>query len=172
MEARSLVAGGVLIGAGTITTYRQVEAAVAAGADLLVSPHLDTTLLDSMVSTGLLSLPGVLIPSEVAAALGAGATVVKLFPAATVGLGHLRALHGPFPDLQVVPTCGVAPDTASAWLDAGALAIGLRSELVPADLLRAQAWEEIAEKAVGLPRDLGCARVQATDSHCGKGARI
>src|SRR4029453_13240435 len=97
----------------------------------LVSPHVDPVLLDAMLASGRLTLPGVLTPSEVAGALRAGASAVKLFPASTVGVGHLRALLAPFPELQAVPTGGVTIATAREWLDAGAAAVGLGAELMP-----------------------------------------
>ena len=76
----------MLLGAGTVRTPDDVRAAVDAGAEFLVTPHLDRALLERMLETGLLTMPGVFTPSEVAIALDAGAEVVKLFPAATGGL--------------------------------------------------------------------------------------
>ena len=86
---------------------------------------------------------------------------MKLFPATTVALGHLRPFLRPFPDLQIVPTYGVAPETANAPLDTEALAMSPGSELVR----RAQASEPIAEEAAALPRCRGYARVHATHAH-------
>jgi 2-dehydro-3-deoxyphosphogluconate aldolase/(4S)-4-hydroxy-2-oxoglutarate aldolase len=136
-DVRAELPGAVVVGAGTIRDRRQLDAAVDAGAEFLVSPHLDVALLEAMLATGRLAVPGVLTPSEVAAALGAGAPVVKLFPAVTVGPRHLRALLGPFPGLQVVPTGGIGPADARAWLGAGAVAVGAGSELCPAEAIRA-----------------------------------
>lgn len=153
-EVRKRVGGRLLLGAGTITTAAQVEAAVAAGADFVVTPHLDPPLLDAMLASGKLALPGVLTPSEVAAALRAGALAVKLFPASTVGIGHMKALFGPFPALEVVPTGGIAVATARGWLDAGAAAVGLGGELLPQKLRDAQAWDEISSNAALLLAEL------------------
>lgn len=153
-EARLRLDAGTLLGAGTITTVAQAEAAVAAGADFLVSPHLDPPLLDGMLATGRLCVPGVFTPSEVAAALRHGAIVVKLFPASTAGIEHLKALFGPFPGLQVVPTGGITVATARAWLDAGAAAVGLGGELLPRRLRDAGAWDEIGDNAARLLDEL------------------
>ena len=153
-EARARLAPDVLLGAGTITDAVQVGAAAAAGADFLVSPHLDPPLLEAMLATGLFCLPGVLTPSEVAAALRLGARAVKLFPASTVGVGHLRALFGPFPGLQVVPTGGITVASASEWLAAGAAAVGLGGELLPKRLRDAGAWDEITDNAARLLAEL------------------
>jgi 2-dehydro-3-deoxyphosphogluconate aldolase/(4S)-4-hydroxy-2-oxoglutarate aldolase len=133
---RDGLAADVVVGAGTIRDRDQLDAAVAAGADFLVTPHLDPRLLEAMLATGVPVLPGVMTPSEVAAALDAGAQAVKLFPASTVGPRHLRALRGPFPDLPVVPTGGIGAADVRSWLDAGALAIGAGSELCPAAAIR------------------------------------
>jgi 2-dehydro-3-deoxyphosphogluconate aldolase / (4S)-4-hydroxy-2-oxoglutarate aldolase len=153
-EARRRLDADVLLGAGTITAAAQADAAAAAGASFLVSPHLDPPLLDAMLATGLLCVPGVLTPSEVAGALRRGAAVVKLFPASTVGVEHLRALFGPFPGLQVVPTGGITVATARAWLDAGAAAVGLGGELLPKRLRDAGAWDDISDNAATLLAEL------------------
>lgn len=154
VETRRLFGDALLLGAGTITTAGEAEAAAAAGADFLVTPHLDLPLLGTMLATELLAVPGVLTPSEVAAALRAGALAVKLFPASTVGVGHLKALLGPFPGLRVIPTGGITPAAAPEWLAAGAVAVGLGSELVPKALLDAEDWLAIGETAARLLADL------------------
>jgi 2-dehydro-3-deoxyphosphogluconate aldolase/(4S)-4-hydroxy-2-oxoglutarate aldolase len=120
----------VVVGVGTVRDPQDALAAAEAGAQFLVSPHAAPPLVDAMLATGVPALPGALTPTEVAGALAAGASVVKLFPAATVGPAHLRALRGPFPELTVVPTGGVDLDRAPAWLSAGAVAIGAGSELL------------------------------------------
>jgi 2-dehydro-3-deoxyphosphogluconate aldolase/(4S)-4-hydroxy-2-oxoglutarate aldolase len=137
----------VLVGAGTIRERDQLETAVDAGAEFLVTPHLDPGLLAAMVSRGRLALPGVMTPSEVAAALAVGAEVVKLFPASTVGIAHMRALRAPFPGLLVVPTGGIGPAAVRPWLDAGALAVGAGSELCPAPLVAARRWDDLTAAA-------------------------
>ncbi|MEV0291613.1 bifunctional 4-hydroxy-2-oxoglutarate aldolase/2-dehydro-3-deoxy-phosphogluconate aldolase [Kribbella sp. NPDC050820] len=149
-EVRARLGPGLLLGAGTITTPEQACAAADSGADFLVSPHLDPPLLEAMLATGLLATPGVLTPSEVAAARRAGADAVKLFPASTVGVAHLKALLGPFPGLQVVPTGGISVAKAPEWLAAGAVAVGLGSELLPKALRDARAWDEIGRNAARL----------------------
>lgn len=146
-ETRRRLGDGLLLGAGTITTPAQARAAADAGADFLVSPHLDEALLEAGLATGLLAVPGVLTPSEVAAALRAGATLVKLFPASTVGVGHLQALFGPFPGLRAMPAGGVSLETAPNWLAAGALAVGVGGELLPKALREARDWAGIRDNA-------------------------
>ena len=145
--ARDRLPPHVVLGAGTIRTRADLEAALDAGAEFLVTPHLDPVLLGAMLASGRLTLPGVYTPSEVAAALAAGAQVVKLFPAATAGPAHLKALRGPFPELQVIPTGGIGPRDVPTWLGAGAVAVGAGGELCPAGLIRAGDWKAIRESA-------------------------
>ncbi|MGI8825860.1 MAG: bifunctional 4-hydroxy-2-oxoglutarate aldolase/2-dehydro-3-deoxy-phosphogluconate aldolase [Chloroflexota bacterium] len=89
----------------------------------------------------------VFTPTEVAQALDAGAEAVKLFPTSTAGPRHLRALRGPFPQLQVIPTGGIDVGDLHAWFAAGALAIGVGSELVPRSLVQEGQWKEITHRA-------------------------
>ena len=134
----------LILGAGTLRSVRDVQAAVEAGADFLVSPHLSPLLLEAMLASGLPVLPGVFTPSEVAAALDGGARAVKLFPASIGGIGHLTALRGPFPDLLAVPTGGIREEDVAAWLGAGALAVGVGGELCRRDLIERGRFDELA----------------------------
>ena len=84
--------------------------------------------------------------TEVARALDAGARLVKLFPAGPLGIGYLNALHGPFRDTAFLPTGGIRHDEVGGWLEAGATAVGLGSDLVPA-LPEASDLDRIAARA-------------------------
>jgi 2-dehydro-3-deoxyphosphogluconate aldolase/(4S)-4-hydroxy-2-oxoglutarate aldolase len=145
-RARSRLGGDVLVGAGTLTTREQVAEATAAGADFLVAPHLDLGLLETMLASGVLALPGVLTPSEVASALAHGAAAVKLFPASSGGTPHLRALFGPFPGVKVVPTGGIDLADVRAWLEAGAWAVGVGGKLAPRRLEGEDARRDLVER--------------------------
>jgi 2-dehydro-3-deoxyphosphogluconate aldolase/(4S)-4-hydroxy-2-oxoglutarate aldolase len=137
----------VLLGAGTIRRPDEAAAAVEAGADFLVMPHLDRELLVECIATGVPSMPGIFTASELAAALGAGAEVVKLFPAGTAGPAHMRALLGPFPGVPVVPTGGIGLDDVGPWLAAGALAVGVGGELCSTELIEGRRFDELAQRA-------------------------
>ena len=136
----------ILLGAGTVTTRDQLEAAVEAGSSFLVSPGCDPELLPAMLATGILVLPGVLTPSEVMLALRLGAPAVKLFPGSSGGPTYLKALLGPFPDASFVPTGGVSVDNVTDWFAAGALAVGAGSALAPKSLA-GSARGEVVENA-------------------------
>jgi len=146
-RARELLPDEVVVGAGTIRDLAQLDAALDAGAEFLVTPHLDAELLTAMLDSGRPALPGTFTPTEVAAALAAGARAVKLFPASAVGPAYLKALRGPFPDVQVVPTGGIGPADVQPWLDAGAVAVGAGGELCPASLVAEGRWDELSAAA-------------------------
>lgn len=147
-EVRNTYGDAILLGAGTIREPAQVEAAVQAGADFLVSAYIRPDTLQVMLATGLPTLPGVFTPAEVGRALDAGAEAVKIFPASTAGPDHLRALRGPFPGLRVVPTGGIGLDNLQAWFAAGALAVGVGGEMVSRKLMQESRWDEITRQAL------------------------
>lgn len=142
----------VVVGAGTLTSNEQVDDAVAAGADFLVSPGTRPALASHMVMSGRATLLGALTPSEVMLAQESAADAVKIFPASLGGPAHLRALRGPFPDLLAVPTGGVSPGNLDEWFAAGAHAVGAGSDLCPNSVLAAGDWDEITRRA-GVYRD-------------------
>jgi 2-dehydro-3-deoxyphosphogluconate aldolase/(4S)-4-hydroxy-2-oxoglutarate aldolase len=122
-----------LVGAGTVRTAAALDAAIDAGADFAVSPLLDPPLIARSVSRGVPFLPGALTPTEIDAAWRAGATFVKVFPASSVGPGHLRELRGPLGEIELVPTGGIDATSAGAFLTAGAVAVGIGGALVNGD---------------------------------------
>jgi 2-dehydro-3-deoxyphosphogluconate aldolase/(4S)-4-hydroxy-2-oxoglutarate aldolase len=121
----------VLTGAGTVTTAEQARACIDAGAQFLVSPGLSAEVLGVAASHGVLAIPGVLTPTEVMAALALGVNLVKVFPSGNVGgPRYIKALRGPFPKLQMIPTGGVTLANAREFIESGALALGVGSELI------------------------------------------
>jgi 2-dehydro-3-deoxyphosphogluconate aldolase / (4S)-4-hydroxy-2-oxoglutarate aldolase len=121
-----------VVGAGTVMDAATVAAVADAGARFVVSPNTDARVIAASLDAGLTPLPGALTATEVAAAIAAGAEYVKLFPAGPMGPAYLRALRGPFEQVAFVPTGGIAHDAAGDWLAAGAVAVGLGSDLVGA----------------------------------------
>ena len=120
---------GLVIGGGTVTSVAMVRDVAAAGGSFVVSPGLDAEVVVESRRLGLEPLPGVLTGSEIMAARALGVDLFKLFPAGATGPDYLRQLRGPFPDLAFVPTGGISPTSAKAWMDAGAYALALGSEL-------------------------------------------
>ncbi|WP_135470083.1 bifunctional 4-hydroxy-2-oxoglutarate aldolase/2-dehydro-3-deoxy-phosphogluconate aldolase [Crenalkalicoccus roseus] len=129
---RSLAAEpGLLVGAGTVPDAAAAEACLAAGARFLVTPWVDPAVAAAARRAGACALPGALTPTEVRAALAAGADAVKIFPAGSAGgPAHIRALCAVFPEVPFCPTGGVEPGTAQDYLAAGAAFVGIGGSLV------------------------------------------
>ncbi|WP_135458796.1 bifunctional 4-hydroxy-2-oxoglutarate aldolase/2-dehydro-3-deoxy-phosphogluconate aldolase [Mycobacterium sp. DL99] len=126
---RAAATDDVVVGAGTVTTVSQVDEVASAGASFVVSPHTDHAIVAAAVAQGLEVYPGAFTPTEVCAAWAAGATAVKLFPAGRLGIGYLRDLRAPLPDIPLIPTGGIGLDDIGDWLDGGARAVGLGAVL-------------------------------------------
>jgi Entner-Doudoroff aldolase len=122
----------VVVGAGTVLDAAAVPLLADAGARFIVSPNTDTRVIGAALGVDLEPIPGALTATDVASAIEAGARLVKLFPAGPLGTAYLRALRGPFGQVDFVPTGGIAHDAVGEWLAAGAAAVGLGSDLVPA----------------------------------------
>ncbi len=137
----------ILLGMGTLTEVAQVEAAKAAGARYLVSPVCDPELVKAMVASGLLCMAGALTPTEVLQTYRLGSDVVKLFPGSLAGPSYVKALHGPFPHIPLMPTGGVSASNLEAWFAAGVVAVGAGSELCSPALAKAGRFDEITKNA-------------------------
>ncbi|HMN45386.1 MAG TPA: 2-dehydro-3-deoxy-6-phosphogalactonate aldolase [Povalibacter sp.] len=133
-----------LCGAGTVLSIDDVQRTFDAGGRLIVSPNCDPQVIAAALRLGMTALPGVATATEAFAAIGAGATRLKLFPAATYGSRHLKALKDVLPsNVGVMPVGGVGADDIAEWLKAGAAGFGFGSELFKPAYTR----EEIAERA-------------------------
>jgi 2-dehydro-3-deoxyphosphogluconate aldolase/(4S)-4-hydroxy-2-oxoglutarate aldolase len=120
----------VAVGAGTVITGDQARDALAAGAEFLVAPVVDTAVIRDAADRGVPCYPGAWTPTEISQAWRAGAAAVKLFPASTGGPAHLRQLRAPLPDIPLIAVGGVGIDEARDYLDAGACAVGIGSPLL------------------------------------------
>ena len=143
--------GTFKVGAGTVTRRHDLEAARRAGADFAVSPLLDPDLVSTAADEGLPFVPGAFTPTEVASAWAAGATFVKLFPASAAGPSFVRELRGPMPDAQLIPTGGVDASNAQAFLEAGAVAVGIGGAITRADAATRRAIVAATARPEGLP---------------------
>jgi 2-dehydro-3-deoxyphosphogluconate aldolase/(4S)-4-hydroxy-2-oxoglutarate aldolase len=129
-------AGKMLVGAGTVTDAETVRRAVDAGAEFIVTPCLVPEVIEAARRADVAVLPGALTPTEVFEAFRAGGDMVKVFPAQSVGgAAYLRALRGPFPNIPLVPTGGVTLENIADMFKAGAVAVGVGSELISQDAL-------------------------------------
>jgi 2-dehydro-3-deoxyphosphogluconate aldolase/(4S)-4-hydroxy-2-oxoglutarate aldolase len=129
--------GDILVGAGTVLTVEQVDKAVAAGADYVVSPGLSRAVVERCGEHGVLALPGAVTATEIQAALELGLTTVKFFPAGTSGgAPAIAALAAPFGGVSFVPTGGVGPKNLHEYLAIPAVAAVGGSWMVSRDLVR------------------------------------
>lgn len=138
---------GAAIGAGTVLNASQARAALAAGAHFLVSPACVPEVAGVGAEAGVPVFLGALTPTEVDAAVRAGTTAVKLFPAGLGGPRYLRDLRGPFPHVDFVPSGGINEDNARSFLAAGAIAVYAGSSLAPPELVAAGDHDEIVRRA-------------------------
>lgn len=153
--ARRHVGDRLLVGAGTVRTPADVDAAIAAGAQFLISPGFDPDSVKRSREKGILHLPGVYTASEAQQAFNLGCRMQKLFPADQLSPAYLKALRAPLDDIDFVPTGGVSVDNIATWRKAGAAAVAVGTALVasanhtPEELLHRakalrQAWEASA----------------------------
>ncbi len=141
----------VLTGAGTVTTAKQAAICLDAGAQFLVSPGLSVPVLQAAAQRGVLAIPGALTPTEVMAALEAGAKLIKIFPCGSAGgPKHIKALKAPFPETRLIPTGGVNVTNAAEYLAAGAFALGVGADLVDLAAVRRNEAAKIIDMAKSL----------------------
>jgi 2-dehydro-3-deoxyphosphogluconate aldolase/(4S)-4-hydroxy-2-oxoglutarate aldolase len=142
----------MVVGAGTVLDLETARACLAAGAKFITSPGLDLEIVEFAVQAGVIVIPGVLTPSEIIAAVRAGADFVKIFPCSQVGgVDYLHALKAPFPHVSFIAAGGVNQQTAGKYLAAGAVAVGIGADLIPprAITIREADWiEELARRYV------------------------
>jgi len=119
-----------MIGAGTVLTPAQVDSVREAGGRMVISPNMNADVIRASVAAGMVSLPGIATPTEALAALDAGATALKLFPAEAASPAVLKAMRAILPrETRVLPVGGIVPDGMGPWREAGAAGFGLGSAL-------------------------------------------
>jgi 2-dehydro-3-deoxyphosphogluconate aldolase / (4S)-4-hydroxy-2-oxoglutarate aldolase len=137
-----------IVGAGTVLDAETARACILAGARFVVSPALDLGTIECCRRYGIAVLPGALTPTEVLKAWQAGADIVKVFPAGALGgASYIKALKAPFPQIDLIPTGGVSVETATAFIQAGAAALGVGADLVDLKALRDGKADLLTEKA-------------------------
>ncbi|MDX2228588.1 MAG: bifunctional 4-hydroxy-2-oxoglutarate aldolase/2-dehydro-3-deoxy-phosphogluconate aldolase [Leptolyngbyaceae cyanobacterium bins.349] len=140
-----------VIGAGTLLTVAQVEAAIAAGAQFLFTPHVNPILIQTAIAQDIPLVAGALTPTEIVTAWQAGATCVKVFPVQAVGgAEYVRCLQGPLGEIPLIPTGGVTLANTMEFLQAGAIAVGLSGDLFPRQAIQTERWDVITQRAATL----------------------
>ena len=129
----SLRQADTLVGMGTVLSPAEAVSAAHAGAQFIVTPNVDPAVIATAHRHGLAALIGAASATEIVTALQAGADAIKVFPAEQLGFGFLSAIHGPLPWAPLIPVGGVDVANARAWLNTGAIAVGLGSKLTRGD---------------------------------------
>ncbi|WP_248924802.1 bifunctional 4-hydroxy-2-oxoglutarate aldolase/2-dehydro-3-deoxy-phosphogluconate aldolase [Paenibacillus hamazuiensis] len=135
------------IGAGTVIDLDDAKKAIAAGASYLVTPNLDEDVIRYGVEQGVPVFPGAMTPTEIVKAWKAGATAVKIFPGASLGIGYLKELQGPLNHIPMVAVGGVNEDNIRQFIEAGCYGLGIGGSLVNLKEIHSGNYAWVTEKA-------------------------
>lgn len=136
-----------IIGAGTVLDNPSARLAVDAGASFVVGPTLDEGVIRTAHRYGVAVVPGALTPTEISAAMSAGADAIKLFPGRVATPGYFADVLGPLPQARLLPTGNVNLETAPDYIRAGAVAVGVGKALVDPSAVAAGDWAAITKRA-------------------------
>lgn len=142
-------------GAGTVVTLDQLHAAKEAGAEFIISPNTDVSIIRKTKELGLVSIPGSMTPSEIAAAAFAGADFVKLFPAAQLGTSYVKAVLAPLNNVKLLATGGINETNLGEYLKAGCVGAGIAGSLCDKSLIASKAFDQIEEVARRFSSQIG-----------------
>ena len=144
---KSALGDRMCVGAGTVITTEQAEAACSAGADFALAPDTNVSVIRRVKELGMISVPGAFTPTEILTAWNAGADIVKLFPAGNLGLPYLKAIRGPISHVPLMAVGGVDENNAESFLRGGFCSCGIGSNLVRNDLINAGKYDELTHLA-------------------------
>ena len=155
---------GIVVGAGTVLDTETARRCVDAGAVFLTAPSFNPAIVEFATKEKIVVLPGALTPTEVVAAWSAGADFVKVFPCAQVGGDkYIKALNAALPQIPLIAAGGVNQQTAANFILAGAIAIGVGTELIPTEAIEKRQSDRIRELARRFAKLVGDAREQIED---------
>ena len=140
---RQALGDQVCVGAGTVMTVEQVEAAAGAGAEYMISPNIKEAVIKRTKELDKISIPGAMTPSEVVDAYEMGADIVKMFPAGVLGPAYIKAVKAPLKHIPVAAVGGVNPGNCADFIRAGAVGVGVGGNLVSPQLVKEGRFEEI-----------------------------
>jgi 2-dehydro-3-deoxyphosphogluconate aldolase/(4S)-4-hydroxy-2-oxoglutarate aldolase len=135
--------GQINVGAGTVCTSLELDMAISAGAVFVVTPIVNEEIIQKCVLKGIPVFPGAYTPTEIHKATTFGASMVKVFPASTLGPRYIKELLGPFPQFKLLPTGGISLENMDDFLKAGAKGVGIGSHLFPIEIIREKRWEDL-----------------------------
>lgn len=143
----------VVVGAGTVMTTDLATEAIEAGAKFLVSPHFSPAIQEVAKATNNLYFPGCATATEIVAAMEAGCQIIKLFPGGVLGPSFIKDIHGPIPNVDLMPSGGVSATNVADWKKAGACSVGIGSAL--ASKIATEGYESVTEIAKAFVKATG-----------------
>lgn len=146
-QLAELFNGKAYIGAGTVTAPELVDLTQKAGGQFIISPDTNTAVIQRTRELGLVSIPGAMTPSEILTASRAGADFVKLFPAAELGPGYLKAIRGPLNHIQIIVVGGINEQNVADFLKGGAVGAGVGGNLANQGWIEQGNFQEITKTA-------------------------
>ncbi|MFW6271118.1 MAG: bifunctional 4-hydroxy-2-oxoglutarate aldolase/2-dehydro-3-deoxy-phosphogluconate aldolase [Bacillota bacterium] len=146
-EVNSHIDNEIAIGAGTVLDAETARSAIFAGADFIVSPILNTEVIEMSKRYNKVVIPGVMTPSEMIKAWEKGADFVKVFPAKTLGPDFIKSVKGPLGQVEIIPTGGINLNNIDEYIKAGSAAVGVGSSLINKEAIKKGLYEQITEKA-------------------------
>lgn len=136
-------AGKLNIGAGTVCNEKDLKEAIQAGAQFIVTPILNSKVIKECVKTGVPIFPGAFTPTEIYQAWEQGASMVKVYPATSLGPDYIKDVKAPLNQIKLLPTGGVALENMSAFMKAGADGLGIGGQLFNKELIKSQNWDAL-----------------------------
>ena len=147
-----------IIGAGTVLDPETARSALLSGAEFVVTPTLDEEVIEVCNRYGSVVAPGVMTPTEALRGYEEGADLVKVFPASTLGPGHLKSMKGPLGQIPMMPTGGVDLDNVADFIEAGAVGVGVGSSLVDGEAVERGDFEALTGTAREFKTEIEAAR--------------
>jgi 2-dehydro-3-deoxyphosphogluconate aldolase / (4S)-4-hydroxy-2-oxoglutarate aldolase len=139
--------GRAIVGAGTVIDSESAVMAIKSGADFIFSPSLHQDVIRAALRYGKIAVPGVMTPTEMITAVEWGADLVKVFPAATLGVQYLKDVKAPFPHIPIIPTGGIDEHNVAAFIEAGAAAVGIGGKLLDRRAIDAGDFANVEQSA-------------------------
>lgn len=148
------LAGRAIVGAGTVLDSETARMAIVRGADFILSPSLHQGVIQTALRYGKIAIPGVMTPTEMVQAMEWGADLVKIFPAASLGVPYIKDISGPLPHIPLVPTGGVTLENVADFIQAGAAACGIGGSLVDKNLIASGSFDQINANAMRFVQEI------------------
>jgi len=135
-KAKAVFGDTINIGAGTVCNLSDLQKALEVGADFIVTPIIDTDVIEKCVASNIPIFPGAFSTTEIYTAWSLGASMVKVFPISQLGPGYIQSIKGPFPHIKLMPTGGIGLENIKSYKEAGASALGIGGPLFPNKILK------------------------------------